>query len=70
MEGILILSSRRRGAPGFGGSTELPGSWGLMMSGAGGGGGVGGDWDSGSLDCSATAIKTEYRCYYSGLCYL
>lgn len=33
-DGDLILSRRRRGVPGGGGSTELPGFLGLMMSGA------------------------------------
>lgn len=37
----------------FGGSTELPGSWGLMMKGAGGGGG--GGWDGGPVEGSASA---------------
>lgn len=36
----ILSRSRRRGAM-FGGSTELPGSWGLMMKGAGGCGGGG-----------------------------
>ena len=52
-DGNLILSRRRRGAPGGGVSTELPGFRGLMMSGAGGGGGCG--WDGGTFDCSAPA---------------
>lgn len=37
----------------FGGSTELPWSWGLMMKGVGGGGGDG--WDGGSEEVEAPA---------------
>lgn len=48
----ILSRSRRRGAM-FGGSTELPGSWGLMMKGAGGGGG--GCWDGGPVEGSASA---------------
>lgn len=48
----ILSRSRRRGAM-FGGSTELPGSWGLMMKGAGGGGG--GGWDGGPVEGSASA---------------
>lgn len=44
--------SRRRGTR-CGGSTELPGSWGLMIKGAGGGGG--GGWDGGSVEGTAAA---------------
>lgn len=56
-DGNQILSRRRRrGVPGGGGSTELPLSRGLMMRGAGGGGGCG--WDGSPVESSASAIKT------------
>lgn len=48
----ILSRSRRRGAM-FGGSTELPGSWGLIMRGAGGG--WGGGWDGGPVEGSASA---------------
>lgn len=48
----ILSRSRRRGAM-FGGSTELPRSWGLMMKEAGGG--DGGGWDGGSEESSAPA---------------
>lgn len=47
-----ILSRRRRRGVMFGGSTELPRSWGLMIKGAGGGGG---GRDGGPVEGSASA---------------
>lgn len=59
----ILSRSRRRGTM-FGGSTELPGSWGLMMKGAGGGGG-GGGWDGGVLESSAPAKAKKQIGYYA-----
>lgn len=62
-EPILSLS-RRRGTR-CGGSTELPGSWGLMMKGAGGGGG--GGWDGGSVEGTAAANLKEKKGSFYGI---
>lgn len=56
-EPILSLS-RRRGTR-CDGSTELPGSWGLMIKGADGGGG--GGWDGGSVEGTAAANLKEKK---------